>query len=72
MEPGRIIENIKDHAARGMFSFCGYELSKNEAETVVTALAEYIENHKEKKHGEKIHESTRKTSRCNRSLTTLS
>ena len=72
MEPGRIIENIKDHAARGMFSFCGYELSKNEAETVVTALAEYIENHKEEKHGEKTHESTRKTSRGNRSLTTLS
>ena len=72
MEPGRIIGNIKDHAARGMFSYCDYELSKNAAEPVVTALAEYIENHKETKHGEKIHESTRKTSRCNRSLTTLS
>ena len=67
MEPGRIIERIKDHAARGMFSFCGYELSRNEAETVVAALTEYIENHKEEQH-----ESTRKTSRGNRSLTTLS
>lgn len=53
MEPGRIIENIKDHAAREMFSFYGYELSKNEAETVVAALTEYIENHKEEKHGDK-------------------
>lgn len=52
MEPGRIIESIKDHAARGMFSFCGYELSRNEAETVVVALTEYIENHKEEKHGD--------------------
>nr|DAT43478.1 MAG TPA: hypothetical protein [Caudoviricetes sp.] len=23
---------IFDHAARGMFSFCGYELSRNEAD----------------------------------------
>lgn len=52
MGPGRIIENIKNHAARGMFSFCGYELSRNEAETVVAALAEYIENHKEEMHGD--------------------
>ena len=52
IEPGRIIESIKDHAARGMFSFCGYELSRNEAETVVAALTEYIENHKEEKHGD--------------------
>lgn len=43
---------IFDHAARGMFSFCGYELSRNETETVVAALTEYIENHKEEKHGD--------------------
>ncbi len=52
MEPGRIIESIKDHAAHGMFSFCGYGLSRNEAETVVVALAEHTENHKEEKHGD--------------------
>ena len=36
-----------------IFDHASYELSRNEAETVVAALTEYIENHKEEKHGDK-------------------